>query len=44
MKFRFREHQNIQSAERLDALAVRGAGLVDVARDRGRADETVGRT
>ena len=33
------EHVVLRAAERLDALAVRGAGLVDVLRDRGGADE-----
>ena len=33
------DHVVLRPAERLDALSVRGAGLVDVARDRSRADE-----
>ena len=33
------DHVVLRAAERLHALAVRGAGHVDVARDRGRADE-----
>ena len=33
------DHVVLRAAERLHALAVRGAGLVDVPRDRGRADE-----
>ena len=33
------DHVVLRAAERLDALAVLRAGLVDVARDQGRADE-----